>query len=85
MDRVVNCFRKKPDAVARLICFPWAGGGSMHYARWGNVLNDSIEGNITITLFHIIYVWDCCTSYRLYSLAAETYGNGKNLNSPLAV
>ena len=45
MDKVINCFTKKPDAVARLVCFPWAGGGSIHYARWGRVFNDSIEGN----------------------------------------
>lgn len=31
--------------MSRLICFPWAGGGSMHYARWGNVLSSSVEGN----------------------------------------
>uniref|UniRef100_A0A8C5FAV0 oleoyl-[acyl-carrier-protein] hydrolase n=1 Tax=Gadus morhua TaxID=8049 RepID=A0A8C5FAV0_GADMO len=43
MDKVINCFTKKPDAVARLVCFPWAGGGSIHYARWGRVFNDSIE------------------------------------------
>ncbi|XP_044028812.1 S-acyl fatty acid synthase thioesterase, medium chain isoform X1 [Siniperca chuatsi] len=43
MEKVINCFKKKPDAVARLICFPWAGGGSIHYARWGNLLNSSIE------------------------------------------
>nr|XP_004569274.2 S-acyl fatty acid synthase thioesterase, medium chain [Maylandia zebra] len=43
MDKVVNCFKKRPDAVARLICFPWAGGGSIHYARWGNVLSSSVE------------------------------------------
>ncbi|XP_076157022.1 S-acyl fatty acid synthase thioesterase, medium chain [Alosa pseudoharengus] len=42
MDKVINCFRKKPDAVARLICFPWAGGGSLPYARWGNIMS-SIE------------------------------------------
>uniref|UniRef100_A0A673M7S1 oleoyl-[acyl-carrier-protein] hydrolase n=1 Tax=Sinocyclocheilus rhinocerous TaxID=307959 RepID=A0A673M7S1_9TELE len=27
----------------RLICFPWAGGGSIHYARWAKTLNSSIE------------------------------------------
>lgn len=45
MEKVINCFKKRPDAVARLICFPWAGGGSIHYARWGNVLSSSVEGN----------------------------------------
>ncbi|XP_039676347.1 S-acyl fatty acid synthase thioesterase, medium chain isoform X2 [Perca fluviatilis] len=44
MEKVISCFKKSPDAVARLICFPWAGGGSIHYARWGNVLSSSIEG-----------------------------------------
>lgn len=29
--------------MSRLVCFPWAGGGSVHFARWGNVLNSSIE------------------------------------------
>ncbi|XP_061520131.1 S-acyl fatty acid synthase thioesterase, medium chain [Phycodurus eques] len=43
MEKLINCFKKKPDAVVRLICFPWAGGGSIHYARWGSVLNSSIE------------------------------------------
>ncbi|XP_062866912.1 S-acyl fatty acid synthase thioesterase, medium chain [Trichomycterus rosablanca] len=43
MDKVINCFNKRPEAVARLICFPWAGGGSLHYARWGRLLNHSIE------------------------------------------
>lgn len=42
---MINYFKLNPDAVSRLICFPWAGGGSIHYARWGNVLNSSIEGN----------------------------------------
>nr|XP_020453284.1 S-acyl fatty acid synthase thioesterase, medium chain isoform X2 [Monopterus albus] len=41
MEKVINCFKKRPDAVARLICFPWAGGGSVHYARWGNVLSSA--------------------------------------------
>ncbi|KAB5517895.1 hypothetical protein PHYPO_G00172710 [Pangasianodon hypophthalmus] len=43
MDKVINCFSKRPEAAARLICFPWAGGGSIHYARWGRLLNHSIE------------------------------------------
>ncbi|XP_046700377.1 S-acyl fatty acid synthase thioesterase, medium chain isoform X3 [Silurus meridionalis] len=43
MDRTINCFSKRPEAVARLICFPWAGGGSIHYAHWGRLLNHSIE------------------------------------------
>lgn len=41
---MINCFNKKPDAVARLVCFPWAGGGSTHYARWGRVFVGSVEG-----------------------------------------
>ncbi|KAG7278786.1 hypothetical protein CRUP_019092 [Coryphaenoides rupestris] len=44
MDKVINCFSKKPDAAARLVCFPWAGGGSTHYARWGRVFSGSVEG-----------------------------------------
>ncbi|XP_061660693.1 S-acyl fatty acid synthase thioesterase, medium chain [Syngnathoides biaculeatus] len=43
MEKLITCFKKRPDAVVRLICFPWAGGGSIHYARWGTVLNSSIE------------------------------------------
>lgn len=43
MDKVTSCFKRRPEAVVRLLCFPWAGGGSIHYARWGNVLSSSIE------------------------------------------
>ncbi|XP_076864123.1 S-acyl fatty acid synthase thioesterase, medium chain [Brachyhypopomus gauderio] len=43
MDRVINRFIKRPDAAVRLVCFPWAGGGSTHYARWGQILNCSVE------------------------------------------
>ncbi|KAG7219430.1 hypothetical protein INR49_009264 [Caranx melampygus] len=43
MEQVVSCFQRRPDAVSRLICFPWAGGGSIHYARWGKVLSSFVE------------------------------------------
>ncbi|NXI08515.1 SAST synthase, partial [Irena cyanogastra] len=35
---------KRPDAVCRLICFSWAGGGTSQLAQWGRLFNDSIEG-----------------------------------------
>ncbi|XP_053719340.1 S-acyl fatty acid synthase thioesterase, medium chain [Synchiropus splendidus] len=43
MEKVINCFRKHPEAAVRLVCFPWAGGGSVHYARWGQTLDSSVE------------------------------------------
>uniref|UniRef100_A0A3Q0SPR5 S-acyl fatty acid synthase thioesterase, medium chain n=1 Tax=Amphilophus citrinellus TaxID=61819 RepID=A0A3Q0SPR5_AMPCI len=43
MEKVISCFKTRPEAVTRLICFPWAGGGSIHCARWGNVLSSSVE------------------------------------------
>nr|XP_023648796.1 S-acyl fatty acid synthase thioesterase, medium chain [Paramormyrops kingsleyae]XP_023648797.1 S-acyl fatty acid synthase thioesterase, medium chain [Paramormyrops kingsleyae]XP_023648798.1 S-acyl fatty acid synthase thioesterase, medium chain [Paramormyrops kingsleyae]XP_023648799.1 S-acyl fatty acid synthase thioesterase, medium chain [Paramormyrops kingsleyae]XP_023648800.1 S-acyl fatty acid synthase thioesterase, medium chain [Paramormyrops kingsleyae]XP_023648801.1 S-acyl fatty acid sy len=43
MEKVINCFNRQPGAAVRLLCFPWAGGGSIHYARWGNLLHSSIE------------------------------------------
>ncbi|XP_040290479.1 S-acyl fatty acid synthase thioesterase, medium chain isoform X1 [Bufo bufo] len=43
MDKLVNCFYKRPNAVTRLFCFPWAGGGSLFYAQWGRLLDESIE------------------------------------------
>ncbi|XP_013881126.1 S-acyl fatty acid synthase thioesterase, medium chain [Austrofundulus limnaeus] len=43
MEKVISCFRKRPEAAVRLICFPWAGGGSLHYSRWGNLLSPSTE------------------------------------------
>ncbi|XP_056375081.1 S-acyl fatty acid synthase thioesterase, medium chain [Hyla sarda] len=43
MDKLVNCFHKRPNAVTRLICFPWAGGGSLFYAQWGRLFDETIE------------------------------------------
>ncbi|XP_045713672.1 S-acyl fatty acid synthase thioesterase, medium chain [Phyllostomus hastatus] len=42
-EKVVNCLYPKPDAIFRLICFPWAGGGSFYFAKWGEKMPDSVE------------------------------------------
>ncbi|KAK7110391.1 S-acyl fatty acid synthase thioesterase, medium chain-like [Littorina saxatilis] len=39
----MNCRFPRPDATHRLICFPWAGGGSNFYAAWGKDLAPNIE------------------------------------------
>ena len=45
MERWFNCSKAKPQALLKLFCFPWAGGGSNHYAmKWSPLLPDSIEG-----------------------------------------
>lgn len=39
----LRCRFPKPDAVLRLVCFPWAGGGGTYYANWGNRIFDDVE------------------------------------------
>uniref|UniRef100_A0A8C3NIN4 oleoyl-[acyl-carrier-protein] hydrolase n=1 Tax=Geospiza parvula TaxID=87175 RepID=A0A8C3NIN4_GEOPR len=38
-----SCSRMMPDALCRLICFPWAGSGTSQLAQWGRLFNDSVE------------------------------------------
>uniref|UniRef100_F7CHB9 S-acyl fatty acid synthase thioesterase, medium chain n=2 Tax=Callithrix jacchus TaxID=9483 RepID=F7CHB9_CALJA len=42
-EKVLNCLYKKPEAIFKLICFPWAGGGSTHFAKWGQDTQDLLE------------------------------------------
>ncbi|XP_025096490.1 S-acyl fatty acid synthase thioesterase, medium chain-like [Pomacea canaliculata] len=40
---MMNCRYPQPDSSLRLFCFPWAGGGSNFYARWGKDVPVNIE------------------------------------------
>uniref|UniRef100_A0A2K6M6Z7 S-acyl fatty acid synthase thioesterase, medium chain n=1 Tax=Rhinopithecus bieti TaxID=61621 RepID=A0A2K6M6Z7_RHIBE len=42
-ENIFNCLYKNPEATFKLICFPWAGGGSVHFAKWGQDTHDSLE------------------------------------------
>ncbi|XP_054943716.1 S-acyl fatty acid synthase thioesterase, medium chain [Physeter macrocephalus] len=42
-DKVVNCLYQNRNALFRLVGFPWAGGGSNYFAKWGQGIPNSVE------------------------------------------
>ncbi|NXC26765.1 SAST synthase, partial [Campylorhamphus procurvoides] len=43
MEKLIFCAHKRPNALCRLICFPWAGGGTSQLAHWSTLVSNSIE------------------------------------------
>ncbi|XP_077024312.1 S-acyl fatty acid synthase thioesterase, medium chain [Tamandua tetradactyla] len=44
-EKIVNCLYPKTDAIFKLICFPWVGGGSFYFAKWGQDIHNSLEAH----------------------------------------
>lgn len=42
-NRWFTCLKPNPRAVLRLLCFPYAGGGTMIYRTWPEHLPDTVE------------------------------------------